>query len=214
MATRPIFIPEKNGTQLVSEISVNFKWNPGMASTQKKKNIVALHAAAKSRGFDNLLEISSKSEEEVGRRLSAFNLKIMLEEREVLLECAYQGSKVFRRGGPYTDIFLLSPREAKKDPRLHTSGDLIGFNLLGDQFPLSPKNAFYDWLYIRALVLHQSWFRNNVSYHGYTDIEFNPAKSIHCQARAFAELISLSNRGQLERAGEDFAYFKSLLPPI
>ena len=214
MATRPIFIPEKSGNLLVSEVPVDFKWNPGMAPTQKKKNIVALHAAAKCRGFDNLLEISSKSEEEVGRRLSAFNLKIRLEEREILLECAYQGSKVFRRGGPYTDLFTLSPREAKKDPRLHTSGDLIGFQFLGKQFPLSPKNAFYDWLYIRALVPHQSWFSDNVSYEGYTDIEFNPAKSINCQARAFAELVSLADRGWLERVGEDFAYFKSLLPVI
>ena len=189
MATRPVFVPQNNGKFLVSEVPIDFKWNPGMAASQKKKNVVALHAAAKSRGLDRLLEISSKSEEEVGRRLSAFSLKLKIGDNEVPLESAYQGSKVFRHGGPYTDIFMLSPRDAKKEPKLRNSGELIGFEFEGEQYPLSPKNAFYDWLYIRTLVRHQSWISENVSYQGFTDIEFNPAKSINCQARAFAELV-------------------------
>ncbi len=214
MATRPVFVPQKKGKLLVSEVPIDFKWNPGMAASQKKKNITALHAAAKSRGLDRLLEISSKSEDEVGRRLSAFSLKLQVGDRAIFLECAYQGSKVFRHGGPYTDLFMLLPREAKKDPRLRSSGELIGFEFAGEQFPLSPKNAFYDWLYIRTLFPHRLWISEKVSYQGYTDIEFNPAKSINCQARAFAELMALADRGQLERVGEDFLYFASLLPSV
>ena len=214
MATRPVFVPENKGKFLVSEVPIDFKWNPGMAPSQKKKNITALHAAAKFLGLDRLLEISSKSEDEVGRRLSAFSLKLQVGDRVILLECAYQGSKVFRQGGPYTELFMLLPRKAKKDPRLQNSGELIGFEFMGEQFPLSPKNAFYDWLYIRALLPHRLWISEKVSYQGYTDIEFNPAKSINCQARAFAELMALADRGQLERVGEDFSYFASLLPPV
>lgn len=214
MATRPVFLPQKKGKLLISEVSIDFKWNPGMAASQKKKNITALHAAAKSRGFNRLLEISSKSEDEVGRRLSAFSLKLQAGDREIFLECAYQGSKIFRHGGPYTDIFMLLPREAKKDPRLRSSGDLIGFEFEGERFPLFPKNAFYDWLYIRTLFPHRLWINEMISYEGYTDIEFNPAKSINCQARAFAELKALADRGQLEMVGKDFSYFASLLPPV
>ena len=213
MATRPVFVPLKKGKLLVSEVPIDFKWNPGMAASQKKKNITALHAAAKSRGLDRLLEISSKSENEVGRRLSASSLKLQIGDRAIILECAYQGSKVFRHGGPYTDLFMVLPREAKKDPRLQSSGELIGFEFVGEQFPLSPKNAFYDWLYIRALFPHRLWISEMVSYQGYTDIEFNPVKSINCQARAFAELMTLAGRGQLEKVGEDFFYFSGLLSP-
>jgi hypothetical protein len=213
MAMRPIFVPEKSGALLVSEVPIEFKWHPGMAPVQKKKNVAALHEAAKFRGLNSLLEISSKSEEEVGRRLSAFNLKLDINGHKTYLECAYQGSKVFRDGGPFTDLFFVSPREAKKDSRLQNSGPLVGFELMGKTFPLSPKNAFYDWLYIKALLPHRSWICKNVSYDGYSDIEFNPGRSINCQARAFAEMIALAERGQLEEVADDFEHFANLLPP-
>jgi len=109
LAARPVFVPQEKGELLVSEVPIEFKWNPGMADSQKKKNIAALHAAAKSRNLERLLEISSKSDDEVGRRLSAFSLKYKVGNREIFLECAYQGSKVFRHGGPYTDIFTPLP---------------------------------------------------------------------------------------------------------
>lgn len=214
MATRPVFVPEEKGQFLVSEVAIDFKWNPGMAPSQKKKNIVALHAAAKEKGLVRLLEISSKSEDEIGRRLSAFNLKLEASTVITYLECAYQGSKAFREGGPYTDLFNVSPRVAKKDPRLRTSGELIHFEFEGKKYPLSPKNAFYDWLYIRTLIPHQVWIREKISYQGFTDIEFNPKKSINCQARAFAELTAIIERGDLERVREDFSYFSDLLRAI
>lgn len=185
-----------------------------MAASQKKKNVVAIHAAAKSRGLNHLLEISSKSENEIGRRLSAFSLKLSVGDCPVFLECVYQGSKVFRLGGPYADLYSVTPKEAKKDPRLRSSGELICFEFAGKRYPLSPKNAFYDWLYIRTLFQHRSWISENISYQGYTDIEFNPSKSVNCQARAFAELVALSENGQLERVADDFSYFAGLLSPI
>lgn len=214
MATRPIFVPQREGRNLVVEVPIEFKWNPGMAPSQKKKNVVALHEAAQCRGLDRLLEISSKSEDEVGRRLSAFSLKLPIGDQTISLECAYQGSKVFRNGGPYTDLFDALPKEAKRDPRLRDSGQLIEFEFMGEKYPLSPKSAFYDWLYIRSLCAHQSWIIENVSYQGYTDIEFNPKKSVNCQARAFAEFIALTYRGDLTRAADEFSYFSSLLPAI
>ena len=129
------------------------------------------------------------------------------------LECAYQGSKVFQYGGPFTDLFTVAPREAKNDIRLKKSGDLIGLEFMGKPYPLSPKNAFYDWLYFRSLFRHRRWISENTSYEGYTDIEFNPAKSVNCQARAFAEFMSLLERGELKDSVRDFDYFTKLLDP-
>lgn len=214
MATRPVFVPRKEGCKIISEVMVDFKWNSGMATSQKRKNICDLHEAAKSYGLDRLLEISSKSEFLIGRKLSAFNLPLKIEDQTIFLECAYQGSKVFQHGGPFKDLFTVSPREAKNDKRLRNSGYLIGIEFMGKCYPLSPKNAFYDWLYFRALLPHQHWISENISYDGYTDIEFNPLKSINCQARAFAEWMSLLERGEIEKVVNDFDYFSSLLDPI
>jgi hypothetical protein len=84
------------------------------------------------------------------------------------LESVYQGSKLFEKGGPFPDIFSLSPRDAKHFIREKKCGQLIGFRLEGKTYPLSPKNAFYDWLYIRCLVDHADWIKNNVHYDAFT----------------------------------------------
>ena len=108
----------------------------------------------------------------------------------------------------------FAPRDAKRFIRQNTRGDLIKFRLFGRDFPLSPKNALYDWLYVRSLVAHGDWIRQKVPFTAFTDIEFNPAKQVNCQARAFAEYLSLQHRSILEKAADDFDYFASLLNPI
>lgn len=214
MATRPVFIPRPDNGPLAQECVFEFGWSSGFAESQKKKNVVALHAAAKHGGLNNLLEISSKSEKTVGRRLSAFSLKLDLDGRKCPLESVYQGSKVFETRGPFPEIFDLEPREAKRLIRELDAGRLVGFEFEAKRYPLNPKNAFYDWLYIRALADHAPWIQENVDYDGYTDIEFNPEKQVNCQARAFAEFKSLAARSQLSAAVDDFDYFASMLPSI
>jgi len=191
MANRPIFIPIGKPANFVKEISFDFKWNSGFAAVQKKKNIVALHDAAQKDGYYPLLEISTKSENEIGQRLSAFNLKIETKLGMFSIESAYQGSKVFEKGGPFTDIYQKSSREAKKDERLRKSGKIIAFDFFGERWPIIPKTAFYDWLYLKALQPHQEYLKKRIyEYKGFTDIEFNPKKSINCQARTCALLVS------------------------
>lgn len=214
MASRPVFLPNIKGTLLVQERNFDFSWSSGFAESQKKKNIMALHAAAKRDGIECVLEISTKSEEPVGRKLSAFSLKIEIDGRMLPLESVYQGSKVFEECGPSLQIFEYEPRQAKRYIRELDCGRLVGFELQGKRYPLSPKNAFYDWLYIRALANHIEWIEAKVQYDGYTDIEFNPEKQVNCQARAFAELRSLSARSKLDKAVVNFDYFASLLPAI
>jgi hypothetical protein len=180
-----------------------------MAPSQKKKNVTELHQAARLRGIFPLLEVSSKSEFETGRRLSAFYQTIRVNGSETTVECAFQGSKVFEKGGPFTDLYFVSSREAKKDERLRNSGRLVGFSFEETDFPLTPSTAFYDWLYINALYVHRDWLRRLESLMGFTDIEFNPERSVNCQARSCALFVALEQRGTLDEAIQSFDAFVS-----
>jgi hypothetical protein len=211
MAERPVFVPSLMGSRLVHEVSIQFAWSAGMAPSQKKKNVAALHAAAAKRHLEPLLEISSKSEREIGQKLSAFNLKIKVNGQETSFECAYQGSKVFEKGGPFIDLYWVDSREAKRDPRLQSSGRLIGFEFDGEEYPLNPPTVFYDWLYINAIYPHRDWLERLSQCAGFTDIEFNPQRSLNCQARSCATFVALLQRGVLDDAMESFSTFRHLL---
>lgn len=182
---------------------VDFKWFPGMAASQKQKSVDSLHAAALGLpSITNVLEVSSKSREDLGISLSAFNLSFttLKHKRTFSVECAFQGSKVFERGGPFIDMFGMTSREAKKDERLRSSGRLIGFHFFGTDWGLEPQTAFYDWLYINALKKQSGVTEQLLKYSAFTDIEFNPERSINCQAYSVALYISLHKRCLLEEA--------------
>lgn len=200
MAERPIFLPTPTQDELVKEISVKLAWHSGFAEIQKKRNVYALHEAAARLGFAPLLEVSTKSDDKVGQHLSSFHLKVHSPFGNIPLECAFQGSKVFECGGPYIDLFTTDPRAAKRDPRLRESGSLVAFEFQGMRFPLEPKTAFYDWLYIGAIFPYRGWLSRLNSYVGFTDIEFNPERSINCQARSIALFFSLTFKNLLEDA--------------
>lgn len=200
MAERPVFIPDPSVAGFVREQTFEIPWAGGFAVSQKKKNIKSLHFAAETAGLSPLLEASTKSDEKLGQRLSAFNLKILVDDQEISLESAYQGSKIFEKGGPYTDLYNMDARSAKRDLRLQSSGDIVGFLFNGYHFPINPKTAFYDWLYITAIFPHREWLDRLFRYKGFTDIEFNPKKSINCQARSCALFVSLKENNLLEQA--------------
>lgn len=208
MAERPVFVPSTTGTKFVHEVPVEFRWHPGMAPSQKMKNVAELHHAAHNKGLEHLLEVSSKSDREIGKKLSAFHQKVKLLDGSIIpLECAYQGSKIFESGGPFVDLFLVEPRSAKSDARLKSSGRLIGFELEGTKFPLFPKSIFYDWLYTNAIFPERNWLRRLDQLDGFTDIEFNPEKSVNCQARSCALFVALEKRNLLDAAMTSFDKF-------
>lgn len=192
-----------------------------MAKSQKQKSIRALHEAAKQKlGVEKILEISSKSDSELGVALSAFNLRIRTGLGKVPVECVFQGSKVFERGGPYTDMYGRAPQEVKKDSRLRESGALWYFAWNGERWELEPKTAFYDWLYLMALRENPELAERLLEYEAFTDIEFNPEKSINCQAHAAAlyrALVGENTRGWkdvLDRVLASREEFLKLYPPF
>ena len=204
MAVRPVYFAvetSEDHDSLVIARNIEFKWHSGLAKTQKQKNIRELHTQIKNNPQytqRKILEISSKSEEVLGVQLSAFNLMLNHKGKLISVESAFQASKVFRQGGPYYDLVSKPSIEAKKDPRLKSSGDVIKFVFEETEWDTEPKTLFYDWLYIRALRQNPTYANQIVEYNAFTDIEFNPDKSFNCQARSAALYITLYLQNQLE----------------
>lgn len=211
MAERPVYIP-KNSAPFYDTVNIEFKWNGGFAVSQKQKNIKAIHD-----GFRliypnaNPLEISSKSLVEAGVKLSAFNLMKYVPEldRSIPVENVYQAGKVFENSCQYTDLMLVSPKDAKRDERLKNSGRLIKFRFNGQDFPLVPESLFYDYIYLNAVLENKELAQKITEYNGFTDIEFNPQKSISTQAKSIAVYVALSNLGLTEKI-RDYDSFRSL----
>jgi len=213
MAKRPIFLPTPEGSTFVSTRFIEFEWFPGMALSQSQKSIASLHdAARKEVGVNEILEISSKSMQETGTKLSAFNLKIQTVKYkyEFSVECAYQASKVFERGGPFVDLLGGTSLEAKKDPRLTSSGRLTNFIFCGVEWELEPRTAFYDWLYMNALHKKHDLAAEVLRNNAFTDIAFNPERSINCQAYAAALYVSLHERGMLTILKDQEKYLEAV----
>ncbi len=212
MAKRPIFVPMLDSKHFVLERYVDFQWHPGFAKSQKQKSIRALHEMALTEyQVANPLEVSSKSEDLLGVALSSFNLTFTTQKgRKLTVEAAFQGSKVFELGGPYTDILGSLPIDAKRDSRLNASGRLTAFRFFGTDWGLEPKTAFYDWLYINALMKNDDLAKQVIDYDGFSDIEFNPERSINCQARSVALYCALYHNDKLDFALESRDNFLTL----
>ena len=211
MANRPFFIPSTNKEDLVETKSVEFKWFSGFAKTQKQKSVLSFHEnISKEFKFDKILEISTKSENKLGIKLSAFNLKINFKEKEYFLESLFQGSKIFSDQGPNTDLYEKEPIEAKKDERIKRS-DLKEFSFFGEKFSLDFD--FYSWLYFIALNQNKSLTKDILEYQAFTDIEFNPQKSLNCQAYS-AALYSAMIKNELLETNKIYSTdeLKNLIP--
>jgi hypothetical protein len=200
--TRIYFLPTAEKNKLLIEKKTRFSFYGGFSISQKQKTIAAFHEAIiKSDPNLRALEISSKSPNQIGVNLSAFNLKYCSNDESYNVENIYQSSKVFEKGGPFRDMLYCAPWEAKKDDRLKSSGNLTHFEFHNEIWELEPKSAFYDYIYLKALCQPQNeWLRNAIfDFNVFTDIEFNQTKSINCQARSVAIFISLSLQGLLDK---------------
>lgn len=205
MANRPAYLIE-NGKIIRKDY--DFIWISGLSASQKQKCALSLHEAIRSIDTSaNVLEVSTKSNIPLGIKMSAFNLKL----DGFPLENIFQSGKVFAFGGPYPDLLHMHPREAKHNERLRTSGDLIGFRYQDIDFPLEPKTLFYDFIYIKAIceTLTADEIEQIRDFSHFTDIEFNPAKSINTQAKTAAEIrLMLDLFGKIpEMTPDEFLQF-------
>lgn len=201
MAKRICFISTPSEYPIYKEIEVEFEYFNGFAISQKQKSIRSMHESVNKMDKSlQILEVSTKSTNPTGVALSAFNLKFyeINTDMEYPLENIFQSSKVFERGGPYRDLLNVHPKDAKRDERLKSSGNLIHFNYKDTIWEREPKTMFYDWIYISSLYRNESLSKKILEFNAFTDIEFNQEKSINCQARSAAIFVSLSKLGKLE----------------
>lgn len=211
MALRPIYEILLNKPFYMQK-DIEFKYYSGFSIVQKQKSIESLHTEyIKNNSQKKVLEISSKSPIDLGVKLSAFNLMVLKDNKQISVETLFQASKCFENGGPYTDLLDKTSREAKKDLRLHESGNLIKFQYGEEEFPLNPKTYFYDWLYINTLNNAKDLQEEILDYDAFTDIEFNPNKSINCQARSAAIFVSLKKSNLLMDALSSKENFKKIV---
>lgn len=200
MARRPVFIPEEKQEFFVRTYIIEFQWHSGFSKKQKQMSIKSFHEEIKRQtGIEKILEISTKSHQFIGAQLSAFNLILKNGKGESgPVEAFYQGSKVFSNGGPFLDLYQKKGWEVKNDKRLKESGCLMGFVFEGRKWDVSKSMVFYNWLYFSALWQNFNLAKEILNFDAFTDIEFNPKKSVNCQAASAALFKSLKNRGILE----------------
>ena len=217
MAERPVFVSQLSDNFFFNEELIEFEWFAGMSVSQKQKSISSLHDEASKKGIQTILEVSTKSDNELGSKLSAFNLSFVNQiGNEIFVESAFQGSKVYVTDGPHTDLYSKTPIEAKRDPRIDKDKQIIGFEYFGESWANEPKTLFYDWLYMYALQFNiehsgDEIYESILEYDAFTDIEFNPKKSLNCQARACAVFVSLHKKDLLETALENKESFLEIL---
>ena len=92
----------------------------------------------------------------------------------------------------------------------HHMAPLNCFRYQGIEYPLFPKTAFYDYIYIKALLNNKSIYEELIKYDVFTDIEFNEKKSINCQARTCAIFVSLYKSKRIENAMSSFESFAKI----
>ena len=211
MAERPVFLPSA-ATSFVTERSITFKWHPGLSKAQAQRSITELHTSAAQQGIEPLLEISSKGTEQLGVDLSAFNLTFKAPDGARLsVESAYQGSKVFKNGDHFPDLYRARSRDAKLDERVKGRSDIAHFDFFGEVWANRPTTAFYDWLYLQALAQHPDFVQELAQFAGFTDIAFNPQKSAACQARCAAMALGMREAGVWPRALESRDTYLTIL---
>ncbi len=203
MATKMCFMLTQN---ILDEVIVEFTYIKGMAFTQKQKNALSFHASIeKIYPNKNILEVSTKSQVDLGVKLSAFNLKL----EGYSLECVFQSSKVFENGQQYKNVLELSPKEAKRFISELDYNYVVEFRYKNMIIPNLPRSLFYDYIYCLALFERKELHEALVCYEIFTDIEFNEKKQYNSQARACALFVYLYKNEKLNYL-DSVDLFKSL----
>ena len=190
MAVRPIFISTGDVLEPFVKEDISFTWVKGMSYSQKCKRRDSLASEiAKLYDIKRWLEISTKSDKEIGVKLSAKNLVLTTSTGCNTVENIYQSSKVLE------------------------DGQITSFKYNDCIFENEPTGMFYDYIYIYAILQNKDLINELVQYNIFSDIEFNPKKSINTQARAAAIFKTLYDEHSLSiiKNQDDFKrYYKSI----
>ena len=206
MATKMCFIVDEKNIFL--EEIISFEYVKGLAFSRKQKNVLSFHKSIKELYPDKkIMEISTKSFDEIGVRCSAFNLKL----NGYYFESVFQSSKVFEGNVRYDYLKYRLPKEAKQFINDTEHGDLKYFEYNNQIFPLEPKSIFYDYLYIQALIAMNIKDDELLNSDIFTDIEFNEKKQYNCQARAMCIYVSLIRQNLLEEGMKDLESFNRIV---
>lgn len=205
MATKMCFAVGSNVA--FEEKIVEFEYIKGMAFSQKQKNVLSFHKSIQERfPKSHIIEISTKSHEPLGVRLSAFNLKL----DGYPLECVFQSSKLFDGNVQFNHLLFEEPKAAKQYIHDNASLRLIGFKYKGELFDLIPRTMFYDYIYISALMQSNMDVSDIANYDIFTDIEFNEKKVYNCQARSCAIYAYMLRKGKVDYYMSSRERFKEL----
>ena len=155
-----------------------------------------------------VLEISTRSSDAHGRRMSAMNLRVSgAAGGEVPLESAYQAAKDFG-AGPDTRIetldgFAAKRRSKERAGRMADAGcELAGFTRGGVHWPAATGTAFYDRLWLEGALNAYGERLGGIlrPYVGFSDCFFRPGPARACQAAAAATAAVLLEK--LRRRGD------------
>lgn len=176
MAVRPIFISTGKLDNPFYEEDVNFKWISGCSYNNKCRTRDSLEEEIeKIYDVDKWLEISTVSDKDIGKKLSALNLMLTLSNSNSYpVEKIYQSSKVYE------------------------DGKITSFKFKSTEFENNPYGMYYDYIYMLALYQHKDYHQLIKDYNLFTDIFFNPKKSLNTQARAIAIFKTLYNNDYLD----------------
>lgn len=190
MAVRPIFISSGNLEEPFVKEDITFTWVKGMSYAQKCKRRDSLASEIeKLHDIKKWLEISTKSDKDIGVKLSAKNLVLKTSTGSDTVENIYQKAKYFYKG------------------------EIVGFKYNNCVFENDPTGMFYDYIYIYAILQNKELIDDLVKFNIFSDIEFNPKKSINTQARAaaiFKTLYDNHNLGVVKDQYDFKRYYKSI----
>lgn len=212
MAKRLYFVAKPSYQGLIVEKTIEFENFRGETLSQKHKSIDAMHHAIRAfEGGGNILEVSPVSPVDIGRRLSGINLMCLTKEGDSYpLMNIFESAKVFEHGGPYMDLLSADPYSVSEDPRLRSSGRLLGFYFEDQPYGLMPRNLFFDYIYIQALNAHKELHEEILRQEMITDIEYHMGSMFASSARACAYFISLTKVGLLEESLKSLESFQKI----
>ena len=150
-----------------------------------------------------ILEISSRSDEPLGRALSAMNLRAAGSDgnRRLPVESVYQAAKCYGHNGPDEQPIPNGFDAKRRDKERRNAGSLRGFQHEGTFWPAASGSAFYDREWIKAAAAAGAT-RELARYDAYSDQFHRPGAAVACQARSAAMLAGLDRSRQLGQVHE------------